>query len=226
MRLKLTLICFISLFLFGFSLDQENISVQVSRTVGEAIEINWDISTDEYEIIILEIFHDDSIDRYELVDKSGRIELCCFPGEVKVTVSIQNTTLVEITGPSCEAETCVEFKTTEYYNSSFIESIPSTTIQQVITTTSTTTLPIKVTTTIPQVVIVPEETQDEITSFFQTEISNPLIQNIPLFSDIDFNDQQQNALVVVISTITIFLFYLVLIILLGLVTSVMAMVTL
>jgi len=211
-RVKLILICFISLFLFGFSLDQENISVQVSRTVGEAIEINWDISTDEYEIIILEIFHDDSIDRYELVDKSGRIELCCFPGEVRVTVSIQNTTLVETTGPSCEAETCVEFKKTEYYNSSFIESIPSTTIQQVITTTTTTTLPIKVTTTIPQVVIVPEETQDEITSFFQTEISNPLIQNIPLFSDIDFNDQQQNALVVVISTITIFLFYLVLII--------------
>jgi hypothetical protein len=212
MRLKLILICLLSLFIFGFSLDEENISVDVARTVSEAIEINWDIAIEEYEIIFLEISHNDSIDRYELIDKSGRIEMCCFPGEVKVTIIIQNTTLAETTDSSCEAETCVEFKTTEYYNSAFIESIPSTTIQQVTTTTTTTTFPTKVTTTIPQLADVPGETKDEITSFFQTEINNPLIKNIPLFSDINFNDQQQNALVVVISTITIFLFYLVLII--------------
>ncbi|NDB30618.1 hypothetical protein EB151_13855, partial [archaeon] len=91
MRLNLILICLLSLFIFGFSLDEENISIDVARTVSEAIEINWDIAIEEYEIIFLEISHNDSIDRYELIDKSGRIEMCCFPGEVKVTIIIQNT---------------------------------------------------------------------------------------------------------------------------------------
>lgn len=211
MRLKLVFICFISLFVFGFSMDEENISLQVSRTVGDAIEINWEITTDEFELIILELNHNGQLSRYELVNKSGRIELCCFPEEVTATIIIQNTVLQEITDGSCGAETCVEFKTIEFYNSSFIESIPPTTIQQETTTTTTTTIPIEVTTTIPQQDDVPEVIEEEV-SFFQTEINNPLIKNIPLFTDIDFSDQQQNSLVIVISTIAIFLFYLVLII--------------
>jgi len=211
MRLKLISICLFSLFIYGFSLDEENISVDVSRTINEAIEINWEIASDEYEIIFLEITHKDSVDRYELVNKAGRIELCCFPDEVTVTIIIQNTVLQEVTDGSCESETCVEFKKIEFYNSSFLESIPPTTIQQVTTTTTTMTIPVEVTTTIPQQESVPEVIEVEI-SFFQTEITNPLIKNIPLFNEIDFNDQQQNALVVVISTIAIFLFYLVLII--------------
>lgn len=211
MRLKLIAICLLSLFIYSFSLDEENISVDVARTINEAIEINWDIASDDYEIIVLEISHKDSIDRYELVNRAGRIELCCFPDAVTVTIIIQNTILQEVTDGSCEAETCVEFKKIEFYNSSFLESIPPTTIQLVTTTTTTTTIPVEVTTTIPRQEDIPEVIEVEV-SFFQTEITNPLIKNIPLFNDIDFSDQQQNALVVVISTIAIFLFYLVLII--------------
>lgn len=110
MRLKLIAICLLSLFIYSFSLDEENISVDVARTINEAIEINWDIASDDFEIIVLEISHKDSIDRYELVNRTGRIELCCFPDDVTVTIIIQNTILQELTDGSCEAETCVEFK--------------------------------------------------------------------------------------------------------------------
>ena len=209
MRLKLISLCFFSLFLFGFTQDVENISVDISRTQGEAIAIKWDITNDDYETIFLEIKHKGFFERYELANKTGQIELCCFPEEVTVYIITQNTVLVDITDGTCNAETCVELKKVEYFNFSILESIPPTTIKIETTTTSTTTTTTSTTTTLPPVL---EETLLEETHFFDTIITNPLIKNIPLFSDVDFNNQQQNALVVVISTFAIFLFYLVLIV--------------
>ncbi|MDA7850809.1 hypothetical protein N9A50_03455 [Acidimicrobiaceae bacterium] len=194
------LLIFFSFFLFfNASLDESNIDIKLITIDSQTFEISWSVNIKDYDEIILEINHYDTIERYQLLTPDGSIEMCCYADEVEVTILVLVTTSIEQDSEECPAVNCYEFIKETYFNNKLL-SLPTTTT----TSTTTTTLPTTTTTNIPQVVIA------EKVDFLNIEITNALITSIPLFDDIDLTDQEKNSMAVVVSTSIIVLFYIVL----------------
>jgi hypothetical protein len=197
--MKKLLILFSFFLFFNASLDESNIDIKLKAIDSQTFEISWSVGFKDYDQIILEIKHQETIEQYQLLTPQGSIQLCCYSDEVEVTINVLFTTSIEQDADECLAVNCYEFIKETYFNTeNLIFSTTTTTI------TTTTTLPTTTTTTIPQVII------EEEVDFLNIEITNTLITSIPLFNDIDFTDQEKNSMAVVVSTSIIVLFYIVL----------------
>ena len=192
---KYLLILFFSLFI-NASADSENINITIERKEDSSILISWKILYPEYDSITLEILHDGKVETYDIPLKESSIEICCYENEVTVTINVVVTKVVQLSNEECSAESCISFEREKFQNQTILSAIPTTTTT--ITTTTTTT-----TTTIPPPI-------SENTDFLNIEITNELITSIPLFDDIDLTDQEKNSIAFILTTVIIFLFYLVL----------------
>jgi hypothetical protein len=197
--MKKLLILFSFFLFFNASLDESNIDIKLKAIDSQTFEISWSVGFKDYDQIILEIKHQETIEQYQLLTPQGSIQLCCYSDEVEVTINVLFTTSIEQDADECLAVNCYEFIKETYFNT---ENLIFSTNTKTITTT--TTLPTTTTTTIPQVII------EEEVDFLNIEITNTLITSIPLFNDIDFTDQEKNSMAVVVSTSIIVLFYIVL----------------
>ena len=191
---KKYLLLFCCLFLIFSTTDSENIDLELERVDQENINLSWNVSFEDFDTILLEVNHSDEMEAYQIPIKVGSIQICCYSDEVTVVLSVQITKAVDKTDESCNAEECVEYIKEVHQVSDTLQAFVSPT-----TTTSTTTT---TTTTIPP----PEEDA----AFLNIEISNELITSIPLFDDVDFNNVEQNNIAIILTTVIIFLFYLVL----------------
>ncbi len=192
---KYLLILFFSLFI-NASADSENINITIERKEDSSILISWKILYPEYDSITLEILHDGKVETYDIPLKESSIEICCYENEVTVTINVVVTKVVQLSNEECSAESCISFEREKFQNQTILSAIPTTTTTTT-TTTSTTT------TTIPPPI-------SENTDFLNIEITNELITSIPLFDDIDLTDQEKNSIAFILTTLIIFLFYLVL----------------
>ena len=180
-------------FLINATTDSENIIIELDRKEDSNISLSWEVLYTEYDSINLEIIHDGKIEKYEIPIKESSIDLCCYDGEVTVTINVIVTKVLQLPNEECSAATCLSFTKETFSNQAVLAPIPTT-------TTSTTT-----TTTIPPPII-------ESTNFLHIEITNELITSIPLFDEIDLTDQEKNSIAFIITTSIIVLFYLVLLI--------------
>ena len=196
--MKKFLIFFSFLLFFNASLDESNIDIELNLVDAETFEVSWSINIEDYDQIILEINHKDSLEQYQILSSQGSIELCCYSGEVEVSIKVLVTKSVEQDSDECEAVNCYEFIKETYYNTANLILSTTTTAPPPPTTTTTTT------TTIPPQII------EEKVDFLNIQITNALITSIPVFSDIDLTDQEKNSMAVVVSTSIIVLFYIVL----------------
>ena len=189
----------ISFFLFfNASLDESNIDIELNLVDTETFEVSWTVNIEDYDQIILEINHKDSLEQYQILSSRGSIELCCYSEEVEVSIKVLVTKSVEQDSDECEAVNCYEFIKETYYNTANLILSTTTTAPPPPTTTTTTT------TTIPPQII------EEKVDFLNIQITNALITSIPVFNDIDLTDQEKNSMAVVVSTSIIVLFYIVL----------------
>ena len=191
---KKYLLLFCCLFLIFSTTDSENIDLELERVDQENINLSWNVSFEDFDTILLEVNHSNETEVYQIPIKVGSIQICCYSDEVTVVLSVQITKAVDKTDESCNAEECVEYIKEVHQVSDTLQAFVSPT-----TTTSTTTT---TTTTIPP--------PDEDAAFLNIEISNELITSIPLFDDVDFNNVEQNNIAIILTTVIIFLFYLVL----------------
>ena len=198
MKLKIifSLCCF---FLIFSTVDTDNISIEVDRLEDESIEISWSIQYEDYDQIFLEIEHADSNYAFQVPSKSGELRLCCYPDEVKVTLSVKITKAIDQTDETCSAVECVKFVKEDFQNTALLSAkiIKSTSTTSSTTSTTTTTIP-------PPIV--------ESSNFLDIKITNELITSIPLFDDIDLTDQEKNSIALIITTSIVILFYLVLLV--------------
>ena len=84
MKLKIifSLCCF---FLIFSTVDEDNISIEVDRLEDESIEVSWLIQYEDYDQIFLEIQHLENNYAFQVPSKSGELQLCCYPDEVKLS---------------------------------------------------------------------------------------------------------------------------------------------
>ena len=198
MKLKIifSLCCF---FLIFTTVDEDNILIEAVRLEDESIEISWSIKYEDYDQIFLEIAHADSDYAFQVPSKSGEIQLCCYPNEVKVSITVKTTKTIDQTDETCSAVECVEFVKEDFQNMVLLSAMTIETTPTTSSTTSTTT------TTIPPPIV-------ESSSFLDIKITNELITSIPLFDDIDLTDQEKNSIAFIITTSIVILFYLVLLV--------------
>ena len=198
MKLKIIFSLCCSFLIFS-TVDEDNISIEVDRLEDESIEVSWLVQYEDYDQIFLDIQHLESSYLFQVPSKSGELQLCCYPGEVKVVLTVQITRTVDETDENCNAVECVEYVRETFQNTALL---PSKVIE---TTTTSTTTTSTTTTTIPPPIV-------ESTSFLDIEITNELITSIPLFDDIDLTDQEKNSIAFIITTGIVILFYLVLLV--------------
>ena len=124
----------ISFFLFfNASLDESDIDIELNLVDAETFEVSWSINIEDYDQIILKINHKDSLEQYQILSSQGSIELCCYSGEVEVSIKVLVTKSVEQDSDECEAVNCYEFIKETYYNTANL------TLSTTTSTTSTTT---------------------------------------------------------------------------------------
>lgn len=198
--MKKSLYLLIFFFLINASTDSENIIIELDRTEDSNIFLSWKVLYSEYDSINVEISHDGKIEKYELPLKESSIELCCYEGEVNVTINVLITKVLQLSNEECSAESCLSFTKETFSNQAVLSPISTTTTS---TTTTSTTSTSTTTTTIPPPI-------PESTNFLDIEIKNELIKSIPLFDEIDLTDQEKNSIAFIITTSIIVLFYLVL----------------
>lgn len=198
--MKKSLYLLIFFFLINASTDSENIIIELDRTEDSNILLSWKVLYSEYDSINVEISHDGKIEKYELPLKESSIELCCYEGEVNVTINVLITKVLQLSNEECSAESCLSFTKETFSNQAVLSPISTTTTS---TTTTSTTSTSTTTTTIPPPI-------PESTNFLDIEIKNELIKSIPLFDEIDLTDQEKNSIAFIITTSIIVLFYLVL----------------
>ena len=198
--MKKSLYLLIFFFLINATTDSENIIIELDRTEDSNISLSWKILYNEYDSINVAISHDGEIEKYELTLKENSIELCCYEGEVNVTINVIISKVLQLSNEECSAESCLSFTKETFSNQVVLSPIPTTTTS---TTTTSTTTTSTTTTTIPPPV-------PESTNFLDIEITNELITSIPLFDEIDLTDQEKNSIAFIFTTSIIVLFYLVL----------------
>ena len=75
------ILIFLSFFLFFNAsffipiLDQQNIEVDISRLEDENISIKWAVAYERYDFIMIEISHDNKIEKNELPVSTGEIDI-------------------------------------------------------------------------------------------------------------------------------------------------------
>ena len=142
MKIKIifSLCCF---FLIFSTVDEDNISIEVERLEDESIEVSWLIQYEDYDQIFLEIQHLESNYAFQVPSKSGELQLCCYPGEVQVVLTVQITRTVDETDENCNAVECVEYVRETFQNTALLASkvIETTTTSTTTTSTTTTTIP-------------------------------------------------------------------------------------
>ena len=180
MKLKIifSLCCF---FLIFSTVDKDNISIEVDRLEDESIEISWSIQYEDYDQIFLEIEHADSNYAFQVPSKSGEIQLCCYPDEVKVTLFVKTTKAIDQTDETCGAVECVEFVKEDFQNMVLISAMTIETAPTTSSTTSTTT------TTIPPPIV-------ESSSFLDIKITNELITSCLLYTSPSPRDKRQSRM--------------------------------
>ena len=181
-------------FLIFSTVDEDNISIEVDRLEDESIEVSWLIQYEDYDQIFLEIQHLENIYAFQVPSKSGELQLCCYPDEVKVILIVNITKAVDETNENCNAVECVEYVRETFQNTALLAAKVIETTTTSTTTTSTTT------TTIPPPIV-------ESTSFLNIEITNELITSIPLFDEIDLTDQEKNSIAFIITTAIVILLF-------------------
>ena len=198
MKLKIifSLCCF---FLIFTTVDEDNILIEADRLEDESIQISWSIKYEDYDQIFLEIAHADSDYAFQVPSKSGEIQICCYPNEVKVALTVKTTKTIDQTDETCSAVECISFVKEDFQNMVLLSAMTIETAPTTSSTTSTTT------TTIPPPIV-------ESSSFLDIKITNELITSIPLFDDIDLTDQEKNSIAFIITTSIVILFYLVLLV--------------
>ena len=201
--MKKSLYLLIFIFLINATTDSENIIIELDRTEDSNISLSWKVLYNEYDSINVEISHDGKIEKYELPLKESSIELCCYEGEVNVTINVIITKVLQLSNEECSAESCLSFTKETFSNQAVLSPIPTTTTSTTTTSTTTTSTTTTTTTTIPPPI-------PESTNFLDIEIKNELITSIPLFDEIDLTDQEKNSIAFIITTSIIVLFYLVL----------------
>ena len=103
------------------------------------------------------------------------------------------TNYTQYSGPDCDSVYCYRDITTEITSDEYIiNKIPQ--------------LP-EVTTTVPVESDIFDKEENVVDTSTNITFTNELITTIPLFSDIDFSDQQKNAFAFLITSGIIFLFY-------------------
>ena len=201
--MKKSLYLLIFIFLINATTDSENIIIELDRTEDSNISLSWKVLYNEYDSINVEISHGGKIEKYELPLKESSIELCCYEGEVNVTINVIITKVLQLSNEECSAESCLSFTKETFSNQAVLSPIPTTTTSTTTTSTTTTSTTTTTTTTIPPPI-------PESTNFLDIEIKNELITSIPLFDEIDLTDQEKNSIAFIITTSIIVLFYLVL----------------
>ena len=63
---------------FTPTLDTENIKLDIKRLENEKILVEWSISLEDYDDIVLQISHDNNIETIQLESPDGELELCCY----------------------------------------------------------------------------------------------------------------------------------------------------
>ena len=104
--MKKFLIFFSFLLFFNASLDESNIDIELNLVDAETFEVSWSVNIEDYDQIILEINHKDSLEQYQILSSQGSIELCCYSAEVEVSIKVLVTKSVEQDSDECEAVNC------------------------------------------------------------------------------------------------------------------------
>ena len=82
--MKKLLILFSFFLFFNASLDESNIDIKLITIDSQTFEISWSVNIQDYDEILLEIDHYDTIERYQLLTPDGSIEMCCYADELEV----------------------------------------------------------------------------------------------------------------------------------------------
>ena len=139
--MKKSLYLLIFFFLISATTDSENIIIDLDRTEDSNISFSWKVLYNEYDSINVEISHDGKIEKYELPLKESSIELCCYEGEVTVTLNVIITKVLQLSNEECSAESCLSFTKETFSNQVVLSPIPTTTTSTTTTSTTTTTIP-------------------------------------------------------------------------------------
>ena len=78
----------------------------MDRKEDSNISLSWKVLYTEYDSINLEIIHDGKIEKYEIPIKESSIDLCCYDGEVTVTINVIVTKVLQLPNEECSAATC------------------------------------------------------------------------------------------------------------------------
>ena len=60
------------------TVDEDNLVLDLERLEDESIKVSWNVNYEDYDTIILEVEHSNSVNSFQLPSKIGRIELCCY----------------------------------------------------------------------------------------------------------------------------------------------------
>jgi hypothetical protein len=214
-KLSLSLICFLTFFngvyqsdTSGrqlFDTDEVTIEIDSARLDKNNLQISWTISgvenIDQVIISIREITPDGLLNEpVEIINTtslaSGK-ETVSWDGSVNLSLilKILSTNYTKYSGPDCNAVHCYKDITTEFTSEEYIiNKVPE------LPTPPTNIEP----ESNPEVEIEEPPLVDNSTNITFT---NELITTIPLFSDIDFSDQEKNTFAFLITSGIIFLFY-------------------
>jgi hypothetical protein len=107
--MKKLLILFSFFLFFNASLDESNIDIKLITIDSQTFEISWSVNIQDYDEILLEIDHYDTIERYQLLTPDGSIEMCCYADELEVTILVLVTTSIEQDSEECPAVNCYDF---------------------------------------------------------------------------------------------------------------------
>ena len=184
-----------------YDTDEATIEIDSARIDKDNLQISWVVNgienIDEVILSVRELtpdgllgepqeFSEYSNQGQKIVEWDGTTNL-------SVILKILTTNYTQYSGPDCDSVYCYRDITTEITSDEYIiNKIPE--------------LP-EVTTTVPVESDIFDEEENVVDTSTNITFTNELITTIPLFSDIDFSDQQKNAFAFLITSGIIFLFY-------------------
>ena len=184
-----------------YDTDEATIEIDSARIDKDNLQISWLVNgienIDEVILSVRELtpdgllgepqeFSEYSNQGQKIVEWDGTTNL-------SVILKILTTNYTQYSGPDCDSVYCYRDITTEITSDEYIiNKIPE--------------LP-EVTTTVPVESDIFDEEENVVDTSTNITFTNELITTIPLFSDIDFSDQEKNAFAFLITSGIIFLFY-------------------
>lgn len=184
-----------------YDTDEASIEIDSARIDKDNLQISWLINgienIDEVILSVRELTPDGLLGEpqefsgysnqgQKIVEWDGTTNL-------SVILKILTTNYTQYSGPDCDSVYCYRDITTEITSDEYIiNKIPE--------------LP-EVTTTVPVESDIFDKEENVVDTSTNITFTNELITTIPLFSDIDFSDQEKNAFAFLITSGIIFLFY-------------------